>query len=429
MNYKKIITQWQEFKLPEVKTRDIYFKLDHDFVTTISGPRRSGKTYVCFQKIKELLHSGIALENILYINFEDEKLLNATASDLDKLLDAFYELSEVDERQNLFLFFDEIQNVTNWDVWIRRISEMFKNIKIVLTGSSSKLLSREISTKLRGRVLNMEVYPLSFKEVLSWQGVDYDLNKISFSKQKTVVKRTFFQYLQQGAYPAIWVNTGLNSEMILQNYFQTMIFKDVVERHNVKEIKKLKTLIQLLFDSITKEISYNKLTNKLKSMGFNMSKNTVIEYLDYLEEAYLFFQNLKYNYSVTKQLGSIKKIYCLDNGLLNSVSFRFSEDIGKLMENLTYLELKRRGMPIFYERRNYECDFLVQEKNKVTTAIQVTKEINDNNQIREIRGLVEALNYYNLQQGLILTEDLEKTEIVEGKHIEYQPLWKWLISV
>ncbi|GBE19432.1 hypothetical protein BMS3Abin17_00155 [archaeon BMS3Abin17] len=428
MEYEKIIIKWKEFEIPEVLPRSYSLKLNHDFITTITGPRRAGKTYLCFKKIVSLFKEGISKENILYINFEDEKLLNANADDLSNLLEKYLELSNINQKQNIFLFLDEIQNVKNWDSWVRRISDTEKNIKLVLTGSSSKLLSKEISTKLRGRVLNMEVYPLSFKEYVKWNEIDYNLKTLIHSKDKIQIKKAFLSYLQEGGYPALFTNK-VSREQVLQSYYQSMIFKDIVERHKIKEIKKLKILIKLLFESVTKEISYNRLANKLKSLGFNISKNTIIEYISHLEDAYLFFENIKYEYSITKQLGSIKKIYCIDNGLLNAVSFKFSGDRGKLIENLVFIELKRRSNEIYFYSENGECDFLIKEKNKVISAIQVTENMNEENSKREVNGLINALKKYNLKEGIILSlDDEEKQKKIGNKKIKFIPLWKWLLE-
>jgi len=207
-----------------------------------------------------------------------------------------------------------------------------------------------------------------------------------------------------------------------------MIFKDVIERYRIKDVKKLKTLANLLFESVSKEMSYNKLANKLKSMGFKISKNTIIEYLSYFEEAYLFFQNMKYEYSLATQLGSIKKVYCIDNGLLNAVSFKVSDDFGKLLENLVFIELKRRNEQVYYYKKDYECDFLTIKKNKVILAIQVTRKLDEENETREIKGLLGAINEYKLKEGLILTENQEEERIINGKKIKILPIWKWLLE-
>ncbi len=426
MEHKKIVVSWKEFEIPEVLERNTDLDTRIDFLFTISGPRRAGKTYFCFQLIKKLINEGVSKDNILYINFEDNVLFGAEAKDLDSLLEAFFELCSPKKNQKIYFFFDEIQIVKDWDAWARKIYDSRKDIKLILTGSSSKLLSKEISPKLRGRVLNKEIFPLSFREILLWKSINYNPKTISYSKEKAAVKKEFSSYLFNGGYPAI-IAQNLQKETILQSYYESMIFKDIVERYKIEDVKKLRALANLLFESVSKEMSYNRIANKLNSIGFKIGKNTVISHISYFEEAYLFFQNLKYEYSIAKQLGSIKKVYCIDNGLLNSVSFKFSEDAGKLLENLVFVELKRMGKQVYYFRKNYECDFLVVEKNKVVSAIQVTKKLDDDNEKREINGLIEAMEEHKLKEGLLLTEEQEAEKIVQGKKIRMIPVWKWLI--
>lgn len=427
MDFDRVVVQWLEFIPPEVLPRDTFVNLEIDFINTISGSRRAGKTFFCFQLMRDLLWGGVPKNNVFYVNFEDEKLLGMKVDDMDSLMESFYIHSKVDEKHSLYLFLDEIQNVPGWDAWVRRIYDTQKNVKLILTGSSSKLLSREISTKLRGRVINHEIYPLSFKECLSWRKIGYDLKTLSNSKDKVIVKKNFEEYIEKGGYPAVLLG-GVPTESILQNYYNSMIFKDIVERHSVKEIKKLRYLANMLFESTSKEMSYNKLSNKLSSIGLSTSKNTIIEYISYFEDAYLFFQNIKYEYSITKQLGSIKKIYCIDTGLLNSVSFKFSKDEGKLLENLIYIELRRRGKKIYFHKNKGECDFILNEKNKVVAAIQVTHILTDENEQREINGLIEAMNKHNLNTGQIITKDQLEVRIINNKKIEIIPAWKWLLT-
>src|SRR3989344_9317270 len=349
MNHKEIIANWKEFKIPALFSRNHNIDLESDFIITISGPRRAGKTFVCFQIIEEVIKKGTPRENILYINFEDNKLIGADSDDLEKLLEAYFELYNVNKDKKIYLFLDEIQTVKNWDSWIRKIYDINKKIKIVLTGSSSKLLSKEISTVLRGRVLNKEIFPLSFKEIVLWKGLKYNLKTIVYSEDRIEVKKLFNNFIQNGGYPAVTYQ-NVNREEVLQSYYESMIFKDIVERYKIEDVKKIKMLANFLLESTSKDISYNNLANKLKSIGMNTSNNTIIEFLSYFEDAYLFFQNLKFEYSIGKQLGSIKKVYFIDNGLLNSVSFKFSEDRGKLLENLVFLELRRKNKKIFYSR-------------------------------------------------------------------------------
>nr|MBI4157131.1 AAA family ATPase [Candidatus Woesearchaeota archaeon] len=226
MDYKQIITFWKEFDIPKALERTMSVDVNTDFIITITGPRRAGKTYFCFRLISQLLEKGISKGNILYINFEDNKILGAESKDLDKLLEAFFELSLINKKQKIYLFFDEIQTVKNWDSWARTINDTRKDIQIVLTGSSSKLLSKDISTKLRGRVLNHEIFPLSFKEILNWKNVRYDLKNVSYSKDRIEIKKLFFSFLNNGGYPAL-ISQDLQKENILQSYYDSMIFKDI----------------------------------------------------------------------------------------------------------------------------------------------------------------------------------------------------------
>lgn len=428
MEHKKIVISWKEFGLPEVLPRLSDIDLDTDFIITISGPRRAGKTYFCFQLMQKLMKRGILRDNIFYLNFEDNHLLGASADDLDKILEYYLELSEINKKQKLYLFFDEIQAVKDWDLWARKINDQRKDIKLILTGSSSKLLSKEISTRLRGRVINKEIFPLSFREILSWSNVSYNPKTISHSKEKIAVKKAFSDYLVNGGYPALAINKTLQREQVLQSYYDSMIFKDIIERYRIEDVKKLKSLAQMLFQSVSSDVSYSQLANKMRSIGFDISKNTVIEYLSYFEDSYLFFQNVKYEYSLAKQMGSIKKLYCIDNGILNAVSFKFSEDIGKLLENLVFVELKRKKESVYRHKAKKDCDFLIVRKNKVSQAIQVTQKLDETTERREINGLIEALKEHKLDEGLILTEEQEEERIVERKKIVIKPVWKWLVD-
>jgi predicted AAA+ superfamily ATPase len=428
MDYKEIVTNWKEFKIPASFSRKHDIDLEVDFIITISGPRRSGKTFICFQMIEELIKRGISKENILYINFEDNKLIGADSNDLDKLLESYREIYMLNKNQHIYLFLDEIQIVKGWDAWVRKIHDIDKNIKLILTGSSSKLLSKEISTALRGRVLNREIFPLSFKEIVSWKNLNYNLKTLSHSEDRIEIKKLFNHFINEGGYPAV-IYQKLNREEILQGYYDSMIFKDIVERYHIEDIKKIKMLSNLLLESTSKDISYNKLANKLKSIGMNMSKNTIIEYISHFEDAYVFFQNIKYEYSLGKQLGSIKKVYFIDNGMLNAVSFKFSKDSGRLLENLIFLELRRRNKKIFYNKDSYECDFVIQEKDRVVQAIQIAESLSSENEKREVGGVLEAMNKFKLKEGFIITLDEERVIEMESKKIFVIPAWKWLLEV
>lgn len=428
-DYKKIATQWREYKIPPVKPRQIEIDLRSDFVWAIIGPRRAGKTYVCFQLMRDLLGKGTPSENIVYVNFEDEKMLGAQARDIQGIIDAFFELYPPQARSPLFLFLDEIQNVIDWQKWTRRIHETKKNFKLILTGSSAKLLSRELATEMRGRVLVKEVYPLSFAEYLKWQGIAYNPKTVIYSERQTEIKRRFNQWLQNGGYPAVILNPPALRDQILQQYFNNMLLNDVVERYHIKNVTRLRVLASLLFESVGRDFSFSKTAAKLKALGHKISKNTVVEHVGYFQDAYLFFQNVKFEYSTAKRLGAIKKNYCVDNGLLNAVSFKFSDDLGRLLENAVFLEFKRRQQEVFYHRGERECDFIVKKKNKIINALQITKEISSENEEREFGGITEAMEVYGLKEGYVLTLEQRENRKIEGKTIRILPVWQWLINL
>lgn len=428
MDYKKVVVYWKEFEIPKALDRDLELPMNTDLIITITGPRKAGKSYRCYQFISQLKESGINSNNIFFINFDDERLENTTADDLDNLLNTYLELYKIDKKQPLFLFFDEIQNVKNWDKWVRRINSSKKNIRFILTGSSAKHLSKEISTKLRGRTLNFELFPISFKELLKWKKVEYNLRTVLHSNIKTKILSLFNQYVEDGGYPKVVLGEEYKNRL-LQTYYEVMILRDIVERYNVRDVKQLKVVANLLATSVSKEFSYNKLKNKMESIGFDISKSTIIDYMDYFDNAYLFFQHLKYEYSVAKQLGSIKKIYCVDNGLLNTISFRFQKNYGSLLENVVFVELKRRGIKCYYHKNGEsECDFVVQQKNHVIAAIQVTKQLNDITEEREVNGLLNAMEKYKLDKGYILTENQSGSRKSNGKRIEILPVWYFLLA-
>jgi len=429
--FDAIVADWKGFSLPEFVKRDVRLDLLRlrDFIITISGPRRAGKTYFMFQLIDRLrTEEGINRENIFYVNLEDDRLFPFTTRDLDMLIERYQELSEIDEAQDIYLFLDEIQNIERWSSWVRRVHDLRKDIRIILTGSSSRLLGREISTNLRGRTYNVTILPVSFSEYLEWKQIK-PVESFPSTNRKVELKRAFNQYLGSSSYPQILFGDydRRTIKQILQEYYEVMLLRDIIERHSVRNVNVLRLLGKLIFASVSSEFSYSRLHNSLKSMGVNVSKRTIIDYISYFEEAYLFFQNPAYSSSYRAQISSIKKIYCVDSGLVDAVSFRFSEDRGKFLENLVFIELMRRGKEVYYHRDRAQCDFLVKEGLKVTQAIQASYSLEEPaTRERELRGLLSAMSRYGLNEGLILTmddfEDLEK----DGRKIRVRPVWFWL---
>lgn len=391
--------------LKEIKQ---YLNLPH--VIIISGLRRSGKSTL----LKEIKHRYYEDENIYYFNFEDERLVNFTLEDFNLLYETFMEIVG---KSNIF-FFDEIQVVNGWEAFVRRMND--KGYKFFITGSNSSMLSREMGTKLTGRSIAIELYPFSFKECLSYVNVDTNKTML-LTEDRALIKKEFNEYIDNGGMPEYRI---YKNDKTLKDLYENILYRDVIVRYNLSDEKSLKELTHFLFSNYGKEISYN----NLKSMLNLGSINTVKHYTNYLENSYLIFTIPKYDESLKKQIYSKKKVYVIDMGLINLISFKFSKNSGRILENIVFLELKRKNKDIFYHKEKSECDFIIKDKLKIVQAIQVTQNLDDDNKSREIAGLLEACNRYKLKEGMILTYDQEEDLIVDGKKIVVKPVWKWLLQ-
>lgn len=391
--------------LKEIKQ---YLNLPH--VIIISGLRRSGKSTL----LKEIKHRYYEDENIYYFNFEDERLVNFTLEDFNLLYETFMEIVG---KSNIF-FFDEIQVVNGWEAFVRRMND--KGYKFFITGSNSSMLSREMGTKLTGRSIAIELYPFSFKECLSYVNVDTNKTML-LTEDRALIKKEFNEYIDNGGMPEYRI---YKNDKTLKDLYENILYRDVIVRYNLSDEKSLKELTHFLFSNYGKEISYN----NLKSMLNLGSINTVKHYTNYLENSYLIFTIPKYDESLKKQIYSKKKVYVIDMGLINLISFKFSKNSGRILENIVFLELKRKNKDIFYHKEKSECDFIIKDKLKIVQAIQVTQNLDDDNKSREIAGLLEACNRYKLKEGMILTYDQEEDLIVDGKKIVVEPVWKWLLQ-
>ena len=424
---KIIIQEWVENPLPHFYARKFDMQyLDGNEILSIIGARRAGKTYLCYQIIQEL-QKNVPVSNILYVNFEDERLHPLNGDELTLLLDVYQEIIDVDMSKRIYVFIDEIQNVVNWSKWARRINERYKNLKLVITGSSSKLLSREIATELRGRTIAFTVFPLSFSEYLHAKNISFNLKNILYSKERITLKKQFNDYIQLGGFPAL-LDTQKPQDL-LKEYFNVMFYRDIVERHNVSNIKLMEDFLSLLIDQAACKFSVSKTAKKLEEFGYSFSKNTLTNFLNYAEEAYLVFPIKKYGFKIREQMRAPKKLYVIDHGLLQTVRFAFSSDLGRILENVVYLALKRQCDNIYYYQNAKECDFITTTSaGKITEAIQVSKDIsNTQTKQREIEGLKDALSQLNLKQGLILTEDEYEVLEENGYTIEILPIWYWLL--
>ena len=385
--YEKLSIGTRRTLLNKVDLKDYHVKI-------ITGIRRSGKSTLLMQLLKQV-------KNFNFLSFEDPRLTDFEVNDFFKLEKIFQTNNESE-----IYFFDEIQNITGWERFIRTLHD--KKIRVVISGSNASLLSKELGTSLTGRQITYELFPFSFSEYLNFSHKDKGI-------------KSFNEFLKSGGFPE-YLSSG--NQNILIQLFDDLIYRDIIVRHGIRNAKVVRELGVYLATNIGKEFSYNKLT-KTFDLG---SANTVLSYISHFEDAYLFFTVPRFSYSLKQQAKNQKKIYGIDSGLISKLSISFSKDKGRLLENIVFIELKRRAKNISYYRNKGECDFVVSKNRQIENLIQVCYELNQDNMKREINGLMEAIDELKLNSGLILTMN-QDDQIVQGnKSIIVKPVWKWMLD-
>ncbi len=376
---------------------------DNPFIVAITGIRRCGKSTFLKQVMGE--YPGY------YLNFDDDRLINFQVDDFQKLVEIFHELYG----ERLYYYLDEIQNIKGWELFARRLRDEDK--KLYVTGSNANMLSKELGTRLTGRYLQWNLYPFSFREYVRFNDLLTEFEHYT-SEIKGKIKAAFNQYLLNGGFPE-YLFTG-NIEY-LRTLYNNIIYRDVLARYNITNDKIVKELMYHIASNLAKEFSYNSLKNMLK-LG---SSTTIKDYLNYIENSYLLIQVPKFSYSTKSQIYANKKIYMIDTAMAVINGFRLSGDMGRLLENLVCIHLKRNNHELFYFRDKYECDFIAGSDSGYY-AIQVCYELHEMNRERELRGLAEAMNKLELHNGTIITIDQEEEVIVDGKEVSIIPAYKWL---
>ena len=360
-------------------------------------------------------------KNIFFINLENPYLdeFRDKVVYLEKIFEEYISLSEA--RGRVFTFLDEVQFFNNWQVFVKSKYER-EGVKFFLAGSNSWLLSSEYVTLLSGRTINFELFPFSFREFCRAKGIDVGA-KINIFANERKVKSLFKEYIRWGGFPEIVLDDSEeHKKEIIFNYYNNIIFCDIIPRFKIVNTRQTQELARYLLSNIGKLFSYNKLGNLV-----SLSDKTVKEYIHYFSQSYLMFEVAKYDDSVKKQLLNLKKIYVGDIGFTNILGFRTSEDKGRLLENLVFLDLKRLRKEVYYHHKKKECDFVVRKGRKIVEAIQVCWELNTGNREREIKGLLDALSSYKLKTGLIITENQEEEFVREGFKVKVLPFWKWTL--
>jgi len=391
--------------------RDIKpINLDSSLIKVILGPRRAGKSFFAVNFLNKKNNFG-------YVNFDDERLVEI--ENYDEIVTAMNSVYNNPK----YVLFDEIQNLEKWELFVNRLQR--RGYNLIITGSNSKLLSKELATHLTGRHFLIHVFPFSFKEFLALENKELTTSEI---------KEKLANYLFNGGYPEPLIK-NLDLKEYLSTLFNSIIYKDIIKRYKVRNAKDMEDLAFYLLSNIANEYSYNSLTkiSKIKS------SHTIEKYLGYLEEAFIFFSLNCFSYKVKKQLASNKKIYCIDNGFIQAKAFKLSPDMGKLYENIVACELKKKELEnelnVYYWKspQQEEADFVVKKGLKVKQLIQVCYDISNlETKKREIRALIKAGKELKCDELIIISEDYEAEEKVkwfdkEAK-IKFIPLWKWLLK-
>ena len=385
-------------------------KISNSMIKVIIGPRRAGKSFFVLHILNKLGTFG-------YVNFDDEKLIEI--EDYSEIVNAVNSLY----RNPKYLLLDEIQNIKKWELFVNRLQRQGYNL--IVTGSNSKLLSKELATHLTGRHLLINLFPFSFKEFLKLENKELTKNEI---------KEKLSAYVIYGGYPEPIIK-NIDYRDYLSTLFSSIVYKDIVKRFKIRAPQAIEDLAIYLISNITKEFSYNTLSKVTKCK----SVHTVEKYLNYLEESFIFFRLNRFSFKVKEQLASNKKIYCIDNGFIHAKAFKISSDIGRLYENIVAIELKKLEMNglinLYYWKslQHEEVDFIIKQGTKIKQLIQVCYNMEDiKTKEREIRALLKASKELKCQNLLVITENKEGKKQFNWfgikREIRFMPLWKWLIQ-
>lgn len=420
---KTIIKDFHTRPLPLCKSRQLQVPLDLGKIVTVVGPRRAGKTWYFFQLMAALEERGVQRTQFVYLNFEDERLELET--DYDQILGAYLELYPEQELDGIYLFFDEIQELSGWEKYVRRIYDTVSQ-KIFLTGSNAKMLSQEIATSLRGRSLYFEIMPLSFYEFLTFQGIDPE-DQYS-TRNQARIQNSFAEYLVWGGYPELVEIEARFKPDVLQEYFNVMLYRDLLDRYKIRDAFVLKYLIKRLIASFTKEFSVNKFYNDLKSRGVKISKNSIYRLIEQIFSVYMVTAVEKYDPSLVRREMSNRKIYLYDNGFASATRFSFSEDRGQLLENLVFTKLRKEAEGIHFLRNGYECDFVVPTRAGNLIPVQVVEILHRDNLNRKLKGLEKARQRLKSERGILIVRETSSFTENLPEWIEVKQVTNWLLE-
>ena len=410
-----IIREGQDY-IPEIELYERPVKYEEHGNYVFVGVRQCGKSYMIYQRIQQLLREGYNIEQMVYVNFDDERLKMMTADELDLILQSYYAIYQ----EKPLLFFDEIQNVSGWEHFARRLAN--QKYQVFITGSNAKMLGREIATTLGGRYWTRNIYPFSFKEYLSSMGVTLDPHWVYSSRTRATVERAFNDYFHFGGFPEI--RTIVAKRLWLNDIYNKIFFSDLVVRNKVRNENALRLTIRRLAECVKQPTAYNRISHLVTSTGVTCHPNTVMDFVGYLNDACLVF-SLRNYVSKFSERETIKKHYFVDNGLLNIF---LNNDETALLENLCAIHLHKQydKEQLYYYNKNVEVDFYLPEEH---TAIQACYNMTDKQtEDREVAALSKLHSFEPLKRAIIVTRDEERTIRNGDLTIEVIPIWKWLLA-
>ncbi|GAB4224145.1 MAG: ATP-binding protein [Gammaproteobacteria bacterium] len=427
---KTILLDFQELEITPSTPRDLIVKPIPKKASICIGVRRSGKSTYLFQCIEKLLADGIAKEQIVYINFFDDRLHGLQRNNLHLILDVYYQLyPEHKDNKTVYYFFDEIQVCEGWEAFVDRLLRTEK-CEIYITGSSAKMLSKEIATRMRGRSLSWEMFPFSFKEFLAHKKINPALPLST--KKKAFVRKGFEQFWMNGGFPEVTELGKQTRIRVHQEYFHSILFNDLIERHNITHPKALTDLAYWLIDNIGSMYTINRLANYLKSLGHKIPKQSVSQYIEWFEDAYFLFTIRIFDASLAKANTNPKKIYCIDHAIITSIASDILVNSGHLLENVVFVALRRQHSKIYYykTRTGKEVDFIIQTDKRKRLLIQVSETlIDEQTRKREVDALTEAMHEIPNSSGIIVTRsEHHKIETSAGV-IDVIPIWLYLLEI
>ena len=419
----KVVIAERQQQIGKTKLLQRAEHFDEHTCYVLVGIRRAGKSYTLYQDIQARLSAGNAtVEDILYINFEDERLASIKSDELGQLLDAYWEMYD---QKHPLIYLDEIQNIGGWEKFARRLAE--EKHHVMITGSNAKMLSREISSTLGGSYIQRNIYPFSFGEYLNFHGIQLERNWEFQTEKRLAILRHFNEYFYRGGFAESFDKT--DKREWLTSLYQKILMGDIVERNKIRNPRIFRLLARKLADSVMQPTTLKRLEHIIKSTGDRISPTVLKDYLDYMEDAFLVFSIPNFVSPLTEQQTIVKR-YFADNGILNLF---LTDGKTKLLENMVAIHLNKlypntaEELRLFYYHKGVEIDFCIPEANM---AIQVSHSIDDlDTYEREVGGLVKFLKTFKQYRGVIVTWDTERQITEDGIVVEAIPVWKWLLTM